>query len=67
MTTSDIKGFCAKACGRAAQVNHYKDGKMTPLCFECFRDGYNDHWRMEPVIAKRSTIPTAPEGSINPR
>ena len=62
MTTPGIKGFCAKDCGRPAQVNYYKDGKMTPLCWECFRAGYNAHWRLEPlpVIVEPPTKPPAP-------
>lgn len=49
MTTSSIKGRCAIGCGRLAQLKYYKDGMVTPICFECFRDGYDGHWRLEPV------------------
>ncbi len=58
--TTEIKGPCAKECGRPAQVYHHKRGVMTPLCFDCFHDGYNAHWRLEPIIAEPPTKPPAP-------
>ena len=64
MTTSGIKGPCSKGCSQPAAVNHHKDGKMTPLCFECFRNGYNEHWRLEPAHTPAKAVNAWPDETL---